>query len=72
MLMPRQKFDIAYLVANHHLVFTKMKPLSEMEVTYVVDLAIQHNFYAHMHSQRGSCSVCRKGNLHMIYSAFDP
>ena len=40
--MPRQKFDIAYLVANHHLIFTKMKPLSEMEVTHVVDLAIQH------------------------------
>ena len=40
MLMPRQKFDIAYLVANHHLAFTKMKSLSEIEVTQVVDLAI--------------------------------
>ena len=24
-----------------------------------------------MHSQRDSCSVCRKGNLHTIHSAFD-
>ena len=45
-LMPRKKFDIAYLVANHHLAFTKMKPLSEMEVTHVVDLAIQYMYYA--------------------------
>ena len=49
MLMPRQKFDIAYLIANHHLAFTKMKPLSEMEVTHVVDLG--HTAYVHMHSQ---------------------
>ena len=70
MLMPRQKFDIAYLIANHHLAFTKMKPLSEMEVTHVVDLG--HTAYVHMHSQQDSCNVRRKRNLHMIYSAVDP
>ena len=68
--MPRQKFDIAYLIANHHLAFTKMKPQSEMEVTHVVDLG--HTAYVYMHSQRDSSSVRRKGNLHMIYSAFHP
>ena len=68
--MPRQKFDIAYLIANHHLAFTKMKPLSEMEVTHVVNLG--HTAYVHMHSQQDSCNVRRKRNLHMIYSAIDP
>ena len=42
--MPRQTFDIAYLVANHHLAFTKVKPLSQMEVKHVVELAIQHTY----------------------------
>ena len=43
-----------------------MKPLSEMEVTHVVDLAIQH-MHIYTVSDIPAVYIRRKENLHMIY-----